>query len=85
MDAKQKMAIGGAALIAVGIGLGVVVAALIAPAVFAWVARFAEKSTDRLSAELEGASRRIGRVAGTLHRSFIEAKKPGIGEMKRPA
>jgi hypothetical protein len=85
MDEKQKMATAGAALIAAGIGLGIVGASLIVPAVLSWAGRFAEKGADRLGAELEGASRKIGRVAGTLHRSFNEASKAGIGELKRPA
>jgi hypothetical protein len=85
MDERQKMAIAGAGLIAAGIGLGIVGAGLIVPAVLQWGTRFAEKSADRLGAEIEGASRRIGRVAGTLHRSFNEAKRAGISEIKRPA
>jgi hypothetical protein len=85
MDARQKMAIAGAGMIAAGIGLGVVGAGLIVPAVLQWATRFAEKGADRLSAEIEGASKRIGRVAGALHRSFNEAKRAGISEIKRPA
>ena len=53
MDEKQKMATAGAALIAAGIGLGIVGASLIVPAVLSWAGRFAEKGADRLGAELE--------------------------------
>jgi len=85
MDATQKSAIAGIGLIAAGIGLGIVGAAMIVPAALVWGARFAEQGADRLGAELEGASKRIGKAAGTLHRSFNEAKKAGIDELKRPA
>jgi len=83
MDSKQKMAIAGFGLVAAGIGLGIVGTALIAPAVFSWAVRSLEKGADRLGAELEGASRRVGTVAGTLHRSFNEATKAGMSEMTR--
>ena len=85
MDATQKTAIAGMGLIAAGVGLGMVGAALIVPAMFVWGARFAEKGADRLGAELEGASKKIGTAAGTLHRSFNEAKKAGVSEFKRSA
>lgn len=84
MDQKDKMAVVGSGLVAAGIGLSIVGAALIAPAVFAWTARLAEKGADGLAAKLSGASKTVGAVAGTLHRSFSEAKKAGIAEIKRP-
>jgi hypothetical protein len=83
METRQKMAIAGTGLVVAGIGLGIVGAALIVPAVFSWTARLAEKSADRLTAKVEGASKTIGSVAGTLHRSFNEAKKAGVAELKR--
>lgn len=83
MESKQKMAIAGSGLVVAGIGLSIVGAALIAPAVFAWTARFVEKGADGLAAKVEGASKTVGAVAGTLHRSFNEAKKAGVAEMKR--
>jgi hypothetical protein len=83
MDAKQKMAIAGSGLVIAGIGLGIVGAALIVPAVFAWTARFIEKGADRLAANVEGASKTVGTVAGTLHRSFNEAKRAGVAELRR--
>jgi len=72
MDVKQKMAISGAGLIVAGIGLGIVGAALLVPAAFAWTTRLVEKGADGFTAKVEGASK----TAGTLHRSFNEAKKP---------
>lgn len=83
MESKQKMAIAGSGLIAAGIGLGIVGAALIVPAVFAWTARLVEKGADGLTAKVEGASKTVGTVAGTLHRSFTEAKRAGVAEIKR--
>jgi hypothetical protein len=85
MDAKQKMALTGTGLVAAGIGLSVVGAAMIAPAVFSWMASLVEKGSDRLGARLEGVSKRAGTVAGTLQRSFREAARAGVAEMKRNA
>jgi hypothetical protein len=83
METKQRMAIAGSGLLVASIGLGVVGAALIAPAAFAWAARLVEKGADGLTAKVEGASKSVGAVAGTLHRSFNEAKRAGVAEMKR--
>jgi hypothetical protein len=83
MHNREKMAIAGAGLVVAGIGLGVIGAALIAPAVFAWTTRIIEKGADRLTGTFEGASKTVGTVAGTLHRSFNEAKKAGVAEFKR--
>ena len=83
METKQKMAIVGSGLVVAGIGLGIVGTALIAPAVFAWTARLVEKGADGLVAKVEGASKTVGTVAGTLHRSFNEAKRAGLAEIKR--
>ena len=83
METKQKMAIAGSGLVVAGIGLGLVGAALIVPAVFAWTARLVEKGADGLAARVEGASKTVGTVAGTLHRSFNEAKRAGVAEFKR--
>jgi hypothetical protein len=78
MEVKQKMAISGAGLIVAGIGLGIVGAALLAPAAFAWITRFVEKGVDGFTVKVEGASKTVGTVAGTLHRSFNEAKRAGV-------
>jgi hypothetical protein len=83
MEVKHKMAITGSGLVVAGIGLGIVGTALIAPAVFAWATRLVEKSSDRLAARFEEASKSVGTVAGTLHRSFNEAKRAGVAEMRR--
>ena len=83
MDTTQKMAISGAGLIVAGIGLGIVGAALIVPAAFAWTTRLVEKGADGFTAKVQGASKSVGAVAGTLHRSFNEAKRAGIAEIKR--
>ena len=83
METKQKMAIAGSGLVVAGIGLGIVGAALIVPAVFAWTVKLVEKGADGLTARVEGASKTVGTVAGTLHRSFTEARKAGVAELKR--
>jgi hypothetical protein len=83
METKNKMAIAGSGLVAAGIGLSIVGTALIAPAVFAWAARLVEKGADGLTARFEEASKTVGSVAGTLHRSFSEAKKAGVTELRR--
>ena len=83
METKQKMAISGAGLMLAGIGLGIVGAALVVPAAFAWTTRLVEKSADGFTAKVEGASKTVGTVAGTLHRSFNEAKKAGLAEIRR--
>jgi hypothetical protein len=83
METKQKMAVAGSGLMLAGIGLSLAGAALIAPAVFAWTTKLIEKGADGLAAKVEGTSKTVGSVAGTLHRSFKEAKRAGIAEMKR--
>ena len=83
MDTNQKMAITGSGLMVAGIGLGIVGAALIIPAVFTWTMDFIGKNTEGLGARVEGASKTVGAVAGTLHRSFNEAKRAGVEEYKR--
>src|ERR1700676_5116049 len=83
MDKNDRAALLGAGLVAAGIGLGIVGAALIVPAVFAWTARLVEKGADGFTAKVEGASKTVGTVAGTLHRSFTEAKRVGVAEIKR--
>jgi hypothetical protein len=42
-----------------------------------------DRQADRLTAKVEGVSKTIGTVAGTLHRSFNEAKRAGVAELKR--
>jgi hypothetical protein len=83
MESKQKMAVAGTGLVVAGLGLGIVGAALIVPALFEWTLQFVEKGADGLAAKVEGASKTVGTVAGTLHRSFQEAKRAGVAEMKR--
>ena len=83
METKQKMAIAGSGLMVAGIGLGIVGAALVVPAVFAWTAEFLDKSVGKVASKVEGASKTVGTVAGTLHRTFTEAKKAGVAEIKR--
>jgi len=83
LNTTQKMAITGVGLAATGIGLSLVGAALIAPSVFAWTAKMMQKGTDALADTAEGASRTVGTVAGTLHRSFREAAKAGIAQNRR--
>jgi hypothetical protein len=85
MDAKQRMALTGTSLVAAGIGLSVVGVVMIAPAVFSWAATLVGRSSERFGTKLEDASRRAGTVAGTLQRSFREAARAGVAEMKRDA
>jgi hypothetical protein len=83
METNQKMAIAGSGLVVASIGLGIVGCALIVPAVFAWTTRLIDKGADGITARVEGASKTVGTVAGTLHRSFNEAKKAGVAELRR--
>ncbi len=83
METRHKMAMTGSGLVVAGIGLGVIGAAMIAPAVFEWVVRLGEKGADGLATKLEGATKTVGTVAGTLHRSFNQAKRAGLAEMRR--
>ena len=82
MESKEKMAMAGSGLIVAGIGLSVVGAAMILPAVLSWMTRLVEKGADGFSARVEGASKTVGTVAGTLHRSFNAAKTAGVAEMR---
>lgn len=83
LNTTEKMAITGVGLVATGVGLSMVGAALIAPSLFAWSARMLQKGTDVLADTAEGASKTVGTVAGTLHRSFREAVKAGVAESRR--
>ena len=83
MESRQKMAMAGSGLVLAGVGLGIVGAALIVPAVVEWTARLVEKGAEGLAAKVEGASKSVGTAAGTLHRSFNEAKRAGVAEFKR--
>jgi hypothetical protein len=78
MQSKEKMAIVGSGLVVGGVGLGIVGIAMILPVVFAWTARLAEKSADRLAAKMEETSKTVGSVAGTLRRSFTQAARAGV-------
>ena len=83
LEKTQKMAIAGVGLIAAGAGLGLIGAALIAPAFLTWAANAVEKGTDRLASNAERTSRIVGSVVGTLQRSFVEAAKAGAAASKR--
>jgi hypothetical protein len=83
METNQKMAIAGSGLVVASIGIGIVGCALIVPAVFTWATRMVEKGAEGLTSRVEGASKTVGTVAGTLHRSFNEAKKAGVAELRR--
>jgi len=85
MDTQKKMAVTGAGLMALGFGFGVVGALLVVPAVVVWTASLVEKSADRLLGHAERASKTVGTVAGTLHRSFSEATKAGLAEVRKSA
>ena len=75
MEAQQKMAITGACLVATGIGLSALGAVLIIPAVVSLAAKGIEKGMTHLTMHAERASRTVGTVAGTLQRSFSEARR----------
>ena len=83
MEARQKMAIAGSGLIVASIGLAMVGTALIVPAVFSWAVGLVDKKASGLVAKVEGASKTVGTVAGTLHRTFNAAKNAGVAEIKR--
>jgi hypothetical protein len=83
LDKTQKMAIAGVGLVAAGAGLGLIGAALIAPAFLSWAASAVEKGTDRLASNAERTSRIVGSVVGTLQRSFVEATRAGWAEGRR--
>jgi hypothetical protein len=77
------MAITGSALVAAGIGLGVVGTALIAPAIFEWTGKVVEKGIGRLGSGLENASRTAGTIAGMFQRSFSELARAAVVEINR--
>ena len=83
MDSKQKMACAGASMVAVGIGLSLVGTALMIPALAEWTIDAVQKGTERLKPRLESASKTMGTMAGTLQRSFGEATRAGMAELKR--
>jgi hypothetical protein len=83
METNQKMAIAGSGLVVAGIGLGILGCAMIVPAVFTFATQLLNKGADGITARVEGASKTVGTVAGTLHRSFNEARKAGVAELRR--
>jgi hypothetical protein len=85
MESKHKMAIAGSGLFVAGMGLGMVGIALILPAVFEWTTGLVEKGADKIAQRAHGASKTMGTVAGTLHRSFSEAARAGVAEIRRGA
>ena len=83
MEKAQNMALAGSALVVAGMGLGTVGIVLIIPAVFQWTVKLIGKGADSLGPKLEDASRTVGTVAGTLHRSFNAAREAGVAEIRR--
>jgi hypothetical protein len=83
METKQKMALAGGSMVVAGMGLCLVGVALMAPAVAEWTVNAMQKGTERLMPRLESASKTMGTVAGTLQRSFGEATRAGMAELKR--
>jgi hypothetical protein len=83
MKNEHKLAATGVGLVAAGFGLGVVGAILIVPAVAMWTAALLEKGADQLFSHADRASRTVGTVAGTIQRSFSEATKAGVAEIRR--
>jgi hypothetical protein len=83
MESNHKMAIVGSGLVVAGFGLGVIGCVLIVPAVISWATGLMEKGADSLTSKVEGASKTVGTVAGTLHRTFNEARKAGVAELRR--
>jgi hypothetical protein len=83
MEKTQRMAVAGSGLVVAGVGLGILGTALMIPAVFEWTVNMVEKGADSLGPRLTDASRTVGTVAGTLHRSFNAAKEAGVEEMRR--
>ena len=78
----KTMAITGAGLIVAGIGVSLIGAALILPAAVSLAASVIEKAGGRLMSEIERGSRVIGTTAGILQRSFAEAARAGITEIR---
>jgi hypothetical protein len=78
----KNMAIAGAGLVVAGVGLSAIGAALIIPAIVQLTASVVEKTSNRLASEVERGSRVIGTAAGTLQRSFAEAAKAGMKEIR---
>ena len=82
MENTQKMALAGSALVVAGMGLGIIGIVLIIPAVFQSTVKLVEKGPDSLGPKLEDASRTVGTVVGTLHRSFNTAREAGVAEIR---
>ena len=81
MNAKN-MAFVGAGLMVAGIGLGAVGAALILPAVVSLGARAVRKTSERLISEVERGSKVVGAAAGTLQKSFTDAARAGVTQIR---
>ena len=84
METNQKMAITGAGLVVAGIGVSVVGAALIAPAVFAWAARLAEKGADNFAASGVSTSSAVTCVARLLFRWSPQARSDLSNALRKP-
>lgn len=78
----KNMAIAGAGLVVAGIGLSAIGAALILPVIAELTASVVEKTSSRFASEVERGSKIIGTAAGTLQRSFTEAAKAGMREIR---
>jgi hypothetical protein len=82
MENTQKMALAGSALVVAGMGLGIVGIVLIIPVVFQSTVKLVEKGAESLGPKLEDASKTVGTVVGTLHRSFNAAREAGVAEIR---
>lgn len=79
----NKMAIAGIGLVCAGIGLSAIGTVLIVPAAIALTVRVVEKASGHVGDKIERASKKAGSVAGTLQRSFTEAARAGVSEIRR--
>ena len=78
----KNMAIAGAGLVVAGIGLSAIGAVLILPAIVELTAGVFEKTTAHFASGVERGSKVVGTAAGTLQRSFTEAAKSGMREIR---
>jgi hypothetical protein len=79
----KTMAIVGTGLVCAGIGLSAIGAVLIMPAAIVLAASVVEKASGPVGDTIKRASKQAGAVAGTLQRSFSEAARAGMTEIRR--
>jgi hypothetical protein len=79
----KKMAIVGTGLVCAGIGLSAIGAVLILPAAIVLAASVFEKASGHVGDTIERASKKAGAVAGSLQRSFLDAARAGLTEIRR--